>query len=335
METWRFSLWRRSNVPFSIISPQGDGNKFSICCPSIFSFSIISPQGDGNMKRVSHSAVPFTGKKKLFQSFPRKGMETSQAWPYVWTSFMNFFNHFPARGWKRFTPEARRVDGAILFQSFPRKGMETRLAWVFEQLLSYFFNHFPARGWKPWSEDHEAFFYGERGFFNHFPARGWKREYLVSTCTQHVLTLFQSFPRKGMETLARLLAQPLQETFSIISPQGDGNGASECRRTRSNGTTLFFFNHFPARGWKLRSSTVGAKKFLNFFNHFPARGWKLHSRDRTNSIWYYSSLFQSFPRKGMETRCAYRTMPWISARLFQSFPRKGMETRKGSCSKLW
>ena len=60
---------------FSIISPQGDGNlkrpswdTMSIAAP----FSIISPQGDGNAEVNLEVGVAYS-----------------------------FFNHFPARGWKR------------------------------------------------------------------------------------------------------------------------------------------------------------------------------------------------------------------------------------------
>ena len=64
-----------------------------------------------------------------------------------------------------------------------------------------------------------------------------------------------------------------------------------------------FFNHFPARGWKLRyARQVRAKLlFSNFFNHFPARGWKRFEAVFPSNEGDY--LFQSFPRKGMETQC--------------------------------
>ena len=86
--------------------------------------------------------------------------------------------------------------------------------------------------------------------------------------------LFQSFPRKGMETFIisiRLITSHL--AFSIISPQGDGNDKTE--RSLELLKALFFFNHFPARGWKQRAPK-------------PTLPIRL-------------ILFQSFPRKGMET----------------------------------
>ena len=63
-------------LTFSIISPQGDGNAMRLGSrlnPSrAVTFSIISPQGDGNL----FFRLPQQPVKQLFQSFPRKGMET-------------------------------------------------------------------------------------------------------------------------------------------------------------------------------------------------------------------------------------------------------------------
>ena len=62
------------NSSFSIISPQGDGNNVSLADGAVYprhTFSIISPQGDGN-ERLEQELVASI----LFQSFPRKGMET-------------------------------------------------------------------------------------------------------------------------------------------------------------------------------------------------------------------------------------------------------------------
>ena len=159
---------------FSIISPQGDGNDnvASSASGRFKSFSIISPQGDGNMSTNPWLLEPAV---ELFQSFPRKGMETTVSinpFPPRCTAFSIispqgdgnvppefvpssplrryvFFNHFPARGWKPLYPGVLAHLASKLFQSFPRKGMETR--------------------------------YSLRGKPSSF-------------------TLFQSFPRKGMET---------------------------------------------------------------------------------------------------------------------------------------
>ena len=61
-------------------------------------------------------------------------------------------------------------------------------------------------------------------FFNHFPARGWKLRISVLSSQVSNSLLFQSFPRKGMETKGyQLFPGELALSFSIISPQGDGN----------------------------------------------------------------------------------------------------------------
>ena len=63
---------------FSIISPQGDGNgivRQGGHLKKNRTFSIISPQGDGN-KPPGASSLKILA-SFLFQSFPRKGMETA------------------------------------------------------------------------------------------------------------------------------------------------------------------------------------------------------------------------------------------------------------------
>ena len=141
----------------------------------------------------------------------------------------------------------------------------------------------------------------QRNFFKHFPERGWKRSFPKAAltasgtfsnispkgdgnhCMVHwaiaLLYLFQTFPRKGMETEDRI-NPPVNypETFSNISPKGDGNFSGGAKLEHEH--LLFFFKHFPERGWKRVVSTSTAVS---------------------------SSLFQTFPRKGMETS-------WVSSK---------------------
>ena len=85
-----------------------------------------------------------------------------------------------------------------------------------------------------------------------------------------VSQLFQTFPRKGMETKAGNLKAPTS-----------------------------FFKLFPARGWKPRVQFYKPNVYFSFFfKLFPARGWKLVEEvDDFCPL----TLFQTFPRKGMET----------------------------------
>ena len=206
-----------------------------------------------------------------------------------------FFNHFPARGWKR------------------------ELTLLLRQMYPIFFNHFPARGWKPLISQQFSLRLptfsiispqgdGNRGyrpliagklrafsiispqgdgnsrfppfwrvsqnfFFNHFPARGWKPLARSSRPYKSCL-LFQSFPRKGMET-SRQLFRRIQRSF---------------------------FNHFPARGWKRVGSTrTSSAPLYSSFSIISPQGdgnltWSSSSKKGAKD-----SLFQSFPRKGMET----------------------------------
>ena len=157
-------------------------------------FSIISPQGDGNSGGSEHDFV--LELQFLFQSFPRKGMETS--WVFLFL--------IPSK----------------LFQSFPRKGMETVcVGGLVSTPISHFFNHFPARGWKPFDYLERAF-QVERPPFSIISPQG-----------------------DGNSGLALITSS---EAFSIISPQGDGNDAHQNRNALFFAS--YFFNHFPARGWK-------------------------------------------------------------------------------------
>ena len=152
-----------------------------------------------------------------------------------------FFNHFPARGWKPRGSQSLRIPQlrGILFQSFPRKGMETEWSkiecpWCY----LYFFNHFPARGWKhrtlqsPWLLC--------RNLFQSFPRKGMETGYNVFLHIPTVKMLFQSFPRKGMETveIGTREVRRGDSTFSIISPQGDGNQTYAVVRRRSLSTSF-------------------------------------------------------------------------------------------------
>ena len=65
--------------------------KFSLGKP----FPIISPQGDGNEMRLVKLET-----KRLFRSFPRKGMETLWTTTFPLLLMTCFSDHFPARGWK-------------------------------------------------------------------------------------------------------------------------------------------------------------------------------------------------------------------------------------------
>ena len=134
-------------------------------------FSIISPQGDGNEKPLQTS-TRYCSYTMLFQSFPRKGMETQRRQPSLLLDW-HFFNHFPARGWK------------------PLSSLLLAVFWPF-------FNHFPARGWKqkPYAaaqhicgcDTFSIISPQGDGNLRHRPR--WRQ----------CLLLFQSFPRKGMET---------------------------------------------------------------------------------------------------------------------------------------
>ena len=113
----------------------------------------------------------------------------------------------------------------------------------------------------------------------------------------------------------------------------------------------FFFNHFPARGWKRQCSAHpdsfwlafsiispqgdGNKRFSrnkscfasHLFQSFPRKGMET---EKQCSRYSANNLFQSFPRKGMETFNVERVrLILFRINLFQSFPRKGMETRQG------
>ena len=59
--------------------------------------------------------------------------------------------------------------------------------------------------------------------------------------------LFQTFPRKGMETREPALGA-VQKAFSNFSPQGDGNAL--VGQLDQQPKLLGFFKLFPARGWK-------------------------------------------------------------------------------------
>ena len=114
-----------------------------------------------------------------------------------------------------------------LFQSFPRKGMETLLAGCRQQPCCFrqLFQSFPRKGMETEAVSVEVGFVVLGPFFNHFPARGWKPLMSPHSLPISIVLLFQSFPRKGMETMdfrgkIHLLLVP---AFSIISPQGDGN----------------------------------------------------------------------------------------------------------------
>ena len=158
-----------------------------------------------------------------------------------------------------------------------------------------FFNHFPARGWK--LQGLEGSFESFLFFFNHFPARGWKRHTRRPGCGASTSLLFQSFPRKGMETKFSARRTCFSASFSIISPQGDGNHNCPPRRMSPSAKTF---------------SIISPQGDGNRKPGFPllAEGCK---------------LFQSFPRKGMETFLQLG-VSLLDSLLFQSFPRKGMET---------
>ena len=132
----------------------------------------------------------------LFQSFPRKGMETtvgSVIASLIFTAFSiispqgdgNCIHVIPGCAWNY-----------RLFQSFPRKGMETNLYRVYETQRNHkhFFNHFPARGWKQICSSH-CFFPPNYNFFNHFPARGWKRTPVGASARSR--NFFNHFPARG------------------------------------------------------------------------------------------------------------------------------------------
>ena len=212
-------------MAFSNFSPQGDGNEGVFARLEFLSqsaFSNFSPQGDGNRstrrrRRYASSFFklfpargwkPRTGRPSvsvsvLFQTFPRKGMETGSFNLLLRTALQEvFFKLFPARGWKpryHLWSTVRAVPAAIhLFQTFPRKGMETQSSISSSASIS---------------------------FFKLFPARGWKQRGLVACFLESRDHLFQTFPRKGMET--------------IWSPIYKGHTCP-----------LYFFKLFPARGWK-------------------------------------------------------------------------------------
>ena len=122
-------------------------------------------------------------------------METRRTRPSMLGRAYYFFNHFPARGWKRKNTDAFDIDSCHLFQSFPRKGMETNEP-------------------TPPVVLHDVF------FFNHFPARGWKPLAYKRFLLKKIFRLFQSFPRKGMETPALTGGRPSRDFFNHFPARG-------------------------------------------------------------------------------------------------------------------
>ena len=117
-------------------------------------------------------------------------------------------------------------------------------------------------------------------FFNHFPERGWKPPKLMENV---VSTTFSIISPKGDGNKRILLRGRRNDAaFSIISPKGDGNASTA---TILPIFIVFFFNHFPERGWKQPYTSVNRdSNTYNFFNHFPERGWKLVQQTSTEVV---------------------------------------------------
>ena len=111
--------------------------------------------------------------------------------------------------------------------------------------------------------------------FQSFPRKGMETRQVFILPIGKIL--FQSFPRKGMETFPPpKLLSPGRLSFSIISPQGDGNSLHRRVGTALRHQSHRLFQSFPRKGMETLRTSCKCRGFPgeNFFNHFPARGWK-------------------------------------------------------------
>ena len=282
----------------------------------------------------------------LFQSFPRKGMETQKAIFHATYLITTLFQSFPRkgmetlicvlrrrRGWRRrvafsiISPQGDGnsqvvlglADSPALFQSFPRKGMETVVSTsTAVSSSSPPFSIISPQG--DGNKIHNSVWVAEnQNFFNHFPARGWKLLEPGTNRPRRLFCFFNHFPARGWKLEAAALTEMAKLSFSIISPQGDGNDISD---STSANTASGFFNHFPARGWK-RHTRMGCHRETVAFSIISPQGDgnRLHPQFSRFSGKPFSIIS---PQGDGNNRSDFGHLTvWM---LFQSFPRKGMET---------
>ena len=227
---------------FKTISPQGDGNLFSlgrILLGGLISkpyprkgtetiliiliiwyfkdFKTISPQGDGNSFVFSFADTFVV----ISKPYPRKGTETTPSitkYPLLSRCYFKTISPQGDGNSKRCASTASSKD--IISKPYPRKGTETSLLRLDNKISPVLFqNHIPARGRKPKPDG--PYKYNERKFQNHIPARGRKQ---------------------------------------VPGGNKDENNV--------------FQNHIPARGRK-QDDFLTVNELVNIFqNHIPARGRK-------------------------------------------------------------
>ena len=134
------------------------------------------------------------------------------------------------------------------------------------------------------------------------------------------LVFFKLFPARGWKLLLARHCAHSAQTFSNFSPQGDGNGKVACPLPNF---VKSFFKLFPARGWK-RFIPLFRAVPLELFQTFPRKGMETKNPPYRRS---YNLSFSNFSPQGDGNLANASSSFCVSSRgLFQTFPRKGMET---------